>query len=123
MTGQGCGKRCGIWRIAMIGAGALLLAGCDDTGQFNNPFKAGQAASEETVAGDRASVKLVERDVLRARNHSGRNLAIGSNIEKRDRLTGLHAFPYFLYIRVDGGGKPRLHQRGWTGSTGTRGGP
>ena len=63
MTGQGCGKRCGIWRIAMIGAGALLLAGCDDTGQFNNPFKAGQAASEETVAGDRASVKLVERDV------------------------------------------------------------
>src|SRR6056297_152198 len=63
MTGQGNGKRCGIWRIAMIGAGALLVSGCDETGQFNNPFTAGQSAGTETVATDSSSVKLVERDV------------------------------------------------------------
>jgi cell division septation protein DedD len=63
MTGQGNGKRCGLWRIAMIGAGALLVSGCDETGQFNNPFAPGQTTREDTVATDSTSVKLIERDV------------------------------------------------------------
>src|SRR6056297_489139 len=63
MTGQGNGKRCGIWRIAVIGAGVLLVSGCDETGQFNNPFTASDRTAEAAATTDSASVKLVERDV------------------------------------------------------------
>src|SRR6056297_599156 len=63
MTGQGNGKRCGIWRIAVIGAGVLLVSGCDETGQFNNPFTASDRTAAAAGTTDSASVKLVERDV------------------------------------------------------------
>lgn len=63
MTGQGNGKGCGMWRIAMISAGVLLLSGCDETGQFDNPFKASDNTTEAADSTDSASVKLVERDV------------------------------------------------------------
>jgi len=64
MTGQGFGNRRGAWRIAVVSAGVLFVAACDETGQFTNPFTAGDSAGQETVAEtEGSSVKLVERDV------------------------------------------------------------
>jgi cell division septation protein DedD len=63
MTSQGNDKGCGVRRIALFGAAALVLSGCDETGQFTNPFTANTATTEQTTTTDGGSVKLVERDV------------------------------------------------------------
>ncbi len=63
MTAQGKENRCGLWRIVMVGAGALFLSACDESGQFANPFQNTAPSGEEAGAGETSSVKLVERDV------------------------------------------------------------
>jgi cell division septation protein DedD len=52
-----------MWRIIMVGAGALLLSACDDAGQFTNPFKTPASSTDGAGTGEAPSVKLVERDV------------------------------------------------------------
>ncbi len=52
-----------MWRIVMVGAGALFLSACDESGQFANPFQNTAPTGEEAATGETSSVKLVERDV------------------------------------------------------------
>lgn len=54
----------GRWRCGGIGVGVLVvLAGCDDGGQFVNPFQAQQGGGNAARTEPATSVRLVERDV------------------------------------------------------------
>ena len=60
--GKGSRLRAGWKTLAMAGLGLAVLAGCDDSGQFANPFQAKPGQTAEGTAGS-STVKLVERDV------------------------------------------------------------
>lgn len=55
-------QRAGWKTLAVAGLGLAVLAGCDDSGEFANPF---QAKPDQTASGTAktSTVKLVERDV------------------------------------------------------------
>lgn len=60
--GKGPRLRAGWKTLAMAGLGLAVLAGCDDSGQFANPFQAKPGQTADGTA-KTSTVKLVERDV------------------------------------------------------------